>query len=328
MVYEFALEPELVARWYDRKEYLFFDEKFGVRPRRIVSTYPKTWKKLVWEAFRRGPSSDDQNAQMRITELIQQLWQNSVRRHSSFSEVVDWLERAEKEHVERPFHAIVATTNPRNQSFVITADGLIENGHERWNVPDIAPTPRVSEEIARVLLPALRLSRHVILVDPYFDPNKPRFGQTLKAIFIACEENVCGFDKIEIELHTSIDRFFNGLERGERRDPGEEKRVYEKLETDFRKTLTSLMGPRIELKVVIWKQKRNGEKLHNRYLLTNMLGIMLGTGSDAAANPDSLETDDIVLLDEKQYAARYEQYLGSCPAFDLVGQPILFKSRQ
>jgi hypothetical protein len=82
------------------------------------------------------------------------------------------------------------------------------------------------------------------------------------------------------------------------------------------------------LKVVIWKQKRNGEKLHNRYLLTNMLGIMLGTGSDAAANPDSLETDDIVLLDEKQYAARYEQYLGSCPAFDLVGQPILFKSRQ
>ena len=41
MIYEFALEPELVARWHDRNEYLFFDEKFGLRARRVVAAYPR-----------------------------------------------------------------------------------------------------------------------------------------------------------------------------------------------------------------------------------------------------------------------------------------------
>ena len=78
MIYEFALEPDLVARWHDRKEYLFFDEKFGLRTRRIVSAYPKKWKKMVWEIFEAGPAADDQNEKMRMTELIKFLWQNAV----------------------------------------------------------------------------------------------------------------------------------------------------------------------------------------------------------------------------------------------------------
>ena len=74
MIYEFALEPALVARWHDRKKYSFFDEKFGIRFRRVISGYPKNWKKLVWQAFSETPAADDQNAQMRMTELIQFFW--------------------------------------------------------------------------------------------------------------------------------------------------------------------------------------------------------------------------------------------------------------
>ena len=274
MIYEFALEPELVARWHDRKEHLFFDEKFGIRPRRIVSAYPKNWKKLVWAAFRRGLSSDDQNAQMRMTELIQHLWQNCVRRPSTFSETTIWLERAEKEHAERPFRAIVATTNPREQQFVIKADRLIENGHSLWNIPDTPSTPRTAEQIAQALSAGIMLCRHAILVDPYFDPNKLRFRKTLKSILATCEKNVCGLERLAIELHTSIDRFFQGWDQGVSRNPAEEKRVYEKFVTDCKNKLPALMDPGINLKVVIWKQKSNGEKLHNRYLLTNTFGFM------------------------------------------------------
>lgn len=326
MVYEFALDPELVARWHDRKEFLFFEEKFGVRSRRIVSAYPRSWKKLVWEAFHRGASSKNQNARTRITEVIQHLSKNSVRRHSSFPEIDVWLERAEKEHEQRPFHAIVATKNPRRQSFVITADGLIEKGHECWNIPELSPTSRTAEEIAGALLPAMRLCRQAILVDPYFDPNKRRFRTTFKAILESVKENVCGLNQIEFELHTSIDRFFKSWERGESRDPENEKRVSFQLIADFKNWLPFLMVPGVELKIVIWKQKERGEKLHNRYLLTDMIGVMLGSGSDSAEDQDSIETDDMVLLDEKQYTARREQFIGSCPAFDLVGQPLIFKS--
>ncbi len=47
MVYEYALEPELVATWGNRQDFRYFVEKFGLGQPRIVSRYPKPWKRLV-----------------------------------------------------------------------------------------------------------------------------------------------------------------------------------------------------------------------------------------------------------------------------------------
>jgi len=326
MIYEFALEPALVARWHDRKEYSFFDEKFGIRFRRVISGYPKNWKKLVWQAFSESAAADDQNAQMRMTELIQLLWQNAVRRYSTFPEIPEWLEKAEAEHKQRPFHAIVAMENPRERDFVITAQGLVENGHELWNIPGTSPIPRTAEEIARAISPLTRLSRHAILIDPYFDPTKLKFRQTLAAILSTCRDNVCSLDNIQVELHTSIDRFFEKWERGDNRDPSEESRIYNNFVLESQNRLPELVPAGIQLKVVVWRQKIRGEKLHNRYLLTNLFGVMFGIGSDEADNPNDQESDDIVLLEEEQYVIRYQQYKGTTSAFDIVGQPFVINN--
>ena len=328
MIYEFALEPDLVARWHDRKEHLFFDEKFGLRTRRIVSAYPKNWKKLVWEIFEASPAADDQNAKMRMTELIQFLWQNAVKRPSSFPEITVWLERAEAEHAERPFRAIIATDNPRNRPFVIHVKDLIENGHEKWQVPDTFPTPRNAQKIAGAILPLMRLCRRAFLIDPYFDPNKKRFRDTLEAILFSCSENIFGMSNVELELHTSIDRFFEPWECGENRSSDEEQRVYCNLISDIQKRVAGLVPVGIQLKVVIWKQNAGGEKLHNRYFLTNMFGVMFGTGSDASGNPNADESDDIVLLEEGQYHTRYQQYAGSNPPFEKVGESFFVTGRK
>jgi hypothetical protein len=328
MIYEFALEPELVAQWCDRREYLFFKEKFGVRSRRIVSAYPKKWKRFVWDAFRSGPSASNQNAQMRMTEVIQHLWQNSIKRPSTFPEIVVWLERAEAEHAERPFRAILATHNPRQKSFVIPVNRLIESEHELWKIPDSVSTPRKPSEISEALSPLIRLCQHLLLIDPYFDPNKNRFRQTLKAILSKCDGNVCGIEHLNIELHTSIDRFFKDWERSEHRDSVSENSVYENFVRDCENRIPDLFPQWIQLKIVVWKQRYNGEKLHNRYLLTDMYGVMFGTGSDAASDPDSIESDDIVLLEEGQYLNRYSQYAGTTPAFDLVGKPFQITGRK
>ena len=321
MIYEFALEPALVARWHDRKKYLFFDEKFGLRSRRIVSAYPKNWKKLVWEIFESGPAADNQNARMRMTDLIQFLWQNAVKRPSTFPEISVWLKRAEAEHTNRPFRAIIATDNPRDHSFVVHVKELIENGHERWQVPDVFPIPRNAQEIAEAVSPLMRLCRQAILVDPYFDPTKKRFRDTLEAILATCDKNVCGITTLQLELHTSIDRFFKSWECGENRSSDEERRACGTLKMGLQNQLPLLIPVGIQLIVFIWKQRENGEKLHNRYLLTNMFGVMFGTGSDSSENPDSSESDDIVLLEEGQHHTRYQQYSGSSPAFDKVCDP-------
>ncbi|PKN30963.1 MAG: hypothetical protein CVU64_01015 [Deltaproteobacteria bacterium HGW-Deltaproteobacteria-21] len=323
MLYEFALEPALVARWHDRKEYLFFDEKFGVRSRRIVSVYPaKNWRRLVWDAFWSGPARDNQNAQMRMTELINYFWQNSVRRLSTFSDIADWLVRAEAEHTRLPFHAIIARSNPRMKEYVISASSLIEHGHALWNIPFVFPTARTAEEIAGAVAPFLRLCRQVVLIDPYFDPNKQRFRQTFEAILSRCSENVCGLEGMTIELHTSIDRFFKDWEHGDSREAAE-TRVYEKFVENCLEKLRDLVPAGVEVRISIWKEKDKGQKLHNRYLLTNICGVMFGTGSDASDDPEAEESDDIVFLDEGQYQTRISQYTGRPPAFVLVGKPFV-----
>lgn len=326
MIYEFALEPALVARWHDRREYSFFDEKFGIRFRRIISGYPKNWKRLVWQAFSESPAADNQNAQIRMAALIPFLWQNAVRRYSTFPEILDWLEKAEAEHIERPFQAIVARENPREQDFVINARGLIENGHELWSIPERNTTPRSAEEIANEVAQLVRFCRRAVIIDPYFDPSKLRFRQTFSAILSKCRENLCGPDRIQVEWHTSIDRCFRNWEIGSDRDPDDEMIEYQKLASACQRELPALIPAGMQLKVVVWTQKEGGEKLHNRYLLTDICGVLFGTGSDEAENTDSDESDDIILLEEGQYITRCQQYLGIPPAFNLVGQPFILNS--
>ena len=74
MLYEFVLDPELVATWHDRKKYSFFDEKFTLRSRRAVSVrFPNKWKSQVLKAFNSSPASQDQNAIRNLDALLSEL---------------------------------------------------------------------------------------------------------------------------------------------------------------------------------------------------------------------------------------------------------------
>ena len=67
-----------------------------------------------------------------------------------------------------------------------------------------------------------------------------------------------------------------------------------------------------------WTEKRpNGEKLHNRYLLTNLGGVSFGIGTDAGV---ASQHDDLSLLSREQYVSRWNQYVNGS-GFTLVDQP-------
>jgi len=323
MIYEFALEPALVATWHDRKQFLFFDDKFGIATRRFNSTYPESWQESVWSIFLRKPEAEKDSARKRMEVLVQYLWRNAVRRPSTFPEIHDWLQRAEREHSKRPFRAIIALNNPRNQTFVITAERLIEQGHNLWTIPATQTTRRTAQQIAKTLSPLTRLCRQLILIDPYFDPTKPRFYKPLSAVLATCRENFGGLESLQVELHTCIDRFFKSWERGKSRNPTEEVKVFSNLGLECRNRLPYQVPKGLKVKFVVWKQRPNGEKLHNRYLLTDLFSVMFGTGVDQADDPAGQETDDITALSESQHHTRRNQYTGASPAFDLVGTPLV-----
>ena len=318
MICEFAIEPELVATWHDRKEFLFFEEKFGLRTGRIVSAYPKKWVSQVWQAFRDSPHGQNQNAERNLDALLRDLSQNMVKRRNTFSEIAVWLARAEAEHAERPFHAMLARDNPRGNDHVVPAVKLVEEGHPCWAVPDNPPVSRNAAELVAVVAPILRVCRHVVFVDPYFDPAKQRYMEPMKAFLHEIWMSRYGVENPQVELHTSIDRFFRDHERGANRNPDEERRVCSHLVQEMQKQLTGIIPAGKEVHVSVWKQREQGEKLHNRYILSEICGVAFGTGLDQNNDPSASETDDLHMMDSAKLTVRWQDYLGSPSAFDPV----------
>jgi hypothetical protein len=61
-----------------------------------------------------------------------------------------------------------------------------------------------------------------------------------------------------------------------------------------------------------------GDRLHNRYVLTDLGGVTLGIGLDAG---NEGETDDLVLLSRAQYTHRWSQYVGNDGTLERVDAP-------
>lgn len=318
MICEFALEPELVATWHDRKAFLFFEEKFGLRTGRIVSAYPKNWKTQVWQAFQNSPDGQNQNAQRNLDALLRDLTQNMVKRRNTFIEIPVWLVRAEKEHVERPFHAIVARENPRENEHVVSTERLVTEGHPCWVVPDHPPVARNAVELVAAVAPMLRACQHIVFIDPYFDPAKQRFMEPMAAFLQEIWVNRFGKENPRVELHTGIDRFFYTDQRGENRNPDKEKRVCSHLKAEMQDRLSQIIPTGKGIHIMFWKERNYGQKLHNRYILSEVCGVAFGTGLDQNDDQVSAATDDLHLMDTAKCRARWQEYVGNPPAFDQV----------
>jgi hypothetical protein len=76
MIYEYALEPEMVATWGTVNNYRFFLREFGLGTGRLVSHYPRAWMKKVWISFD-GRNEMDKK---RLEELLSRLKETMVKR--------------------------------------------------------------------------------------------------------------------------------------------------------------------------------------------------------------------------------------------------------
>ena len=302
MIYEYALEPDLVATWTDRHDCRYFMQSFGFGQGRIVSRYPKSWQRRVWNAF----EGTDDFARVRLTELLARLSERMVQRCDTNWEPdrTTWLENAEREHGRRPFCAILARANPRNHAGVLTETAMDEDNVPGWAVSHGRPVARNAAEMAEAVAPLLRCSSTVIFVDPYFGPERPRYRRPFKAFLERMNEQRPGKEPKRVEVHTAAaktgtEEFFRG-----------------ECETRLRRCVPE--GIRVRVRRL--NEKLGGEKLHNRYILTDLGGVTFGSGLGDGAEG---ETDDLTLMDRGLYELRWSQYGGDPPeGFLQEGTPI------
>ena len=288
MLFEYAVEPALVATWADRRTGRYFRDKFGIGSPRLISRFPKRWKKRVWDAWKASETENGgEVARRRMEELIRQLSEVMVeRRRAVWSVERSWMENALGQEV--PFHAILARRNPTGDPRVLVADELDEST-ARWVAPHGRAVARRAEAIADALGGMLRIAMDIIFVDPYFAPGRTDFVRVIAACVRAgCKGRAVGPPTVRI---FSSDREANG--------------THEHFRTECRERLPREFPPGQAVVIRRLGERTGGEKLHNRYILTELGGVSLGAGLDER---EAGATDDLNLLDSDQYRRRWVQY--------------------
>jgi len=299
MIHAFALDPEVVATWGRRDEFRFIHDKFGLGTPRLLLELPafNKWKRAVYNAAKALDLS--QEDMKRIEELFRLFGEHKHRRANAvYDGLLTWLENAEREWVRSPFAGIVASQNPRNHEAVLVPDQL-GAGSSRWARESGASPSRTPEDLALALSAMVTNCRQLHLVDPHFGPENARHRLVLEALMGVVADNKLALDVVRV--HCS------------------EKSAMKFFEQEAAKMAARLpIG--ISVEFVRWRQKAGGDRLHNRYVLTDIGGVFLGVGLDAGG---AGETDDLLLLPRAQYALRWGQYVEENGSFECADRPAI-----
>lgn len=302
MIYEYALEPELVATWGAALNYRFFLREFDQGKGRLVSRYPKTWVKKVWDAYD-GASQMDKK---RLEELLIRLKETMVKRKDAcWDDHVDgWLENALIEHDRYPFRAILARNNPDNLQQIICEDSLGTSPCQCWDSPHGITVNRKAPEMANAIKGTLSLCRWVKFIDPHISSGRSGYKNSLKDFLTILNKNRPIGPLEAVEIHTGGDGASSDY---------------------LNETFEKCIPVGLSVTLFQWQERPGGQKLHNRYILTDLGGISFHHGLDAGADG---ETDDITRLDREQYLLRCKQYDTKAPAFDQAAPSIVIKGKK
>jgi hypothetical protein len=305
VIHAFALEPKLVATWGRREEFRFIYDKFGIGTPRVLLELPTftKWKRDVFAAANAIELS--QQEMLNLTELFRIFADHKCRRADAvYDGLLSWLENAEREYDRKEYAAIAATENPRSHHAVIVGDHL-DTARAKWALATGATVARTPAALATALAAMLINCRELHFIDPHFGPENARHRKVLEMLTDVMAASGRFPEVLRVHSAAKSDKVF-----------------FEQHAAKMAKQLSH--GCAVEF--VRWKQRQGSEKLHNRYVLTDLGGVALGVGLDEG---EAGETDDLLLLPRAQFQQRWLQYASDSGPFERVDTPCkVFGSRR
>jgi hypothetical protein len=311
VIYEFAIEPDLVATWHDRRTAYPFLSAMGPGQGRVPCEFParaRDWETLVFNAFAvlfpRDDSPAWQAAKRNLEILLRHLSETGTARTGRLEKGESWLDAAVREHRAYPFGGILVRSAPMRASYLAAADQLGDDGFNAvWHKPS-PPVPRRPAELAQALAPLLRCCSEVRFIDPYFDAGVGDFFEPMRHFLEVAQRRRSG-RHLRVEIHSAIR--VGELAQARRSNlESEERKVAEAKLEACRARLLPLAGPGVTLHAFVWAElPRDGDQIHNRYVLTELGGISVPAGLDQG-RPG--HTDDLTVLPKEQYHRRWSSY--------------------
>lgn len=296
MFFEYALDPKLLNNW---QSFRYFTGNFGIPKGKLISRYPKHWKRMVYESLNECGGIE----RKKIEESLKQLDSRSrliPRPNHQWNKSQDWLINAEAEHLRKPFQAIIASDNPRGNNRVLIGDDL-DHDTPLWRAETQVDIARDATTMASSIALLLGVSRVLIFIDPHFGPEKLRYRRPLQAFLETALQNRT-IALTRIEYHT------------------QENPSYEYFSQECQKWFPTLIPIGLEVYFKRWCQKQDGDILHDRFILTDIGGVQFTVGLDEG-KPG--EKTSIQILSNSSYHTTWNKYLSENPVYDFVDEVIV-----
>lgn len=267
MLSEYAVEPATIgADWRTFKDLI---DRFGADKGRLVSRLPGKWEKKVIQAAKDAGVPD-----VRMTSIVERLRDSKhkvVDFNRTYDHAADWIDNALREHADRPFKAIICDAGRAACAEAIEPDDC-SDGHLLFRAATSCDVSRTADEIAGALHTITAVSKEVDIVDPYFDlrPARGNYLAPLASLFARLAAGPGQPKAIRIHFRDHDSRPSADL-----------------LARDGSAQVRGLLPPGYCLEFYAWSEIQGGEDFHDRFVLTDLGGIMIGAGLSADGPTES-----------------------------------------
>ncbi|BCE02794.1 hypothetical protein [Marinicellulosiphila megalodicopiae] len=287
MIYEYAIEPEIIIEWSkNTRDFREFFDKYGLGSPRIFSSFPKGKpNKLRTYLLENGP---DENK--RYIEMVNYLIKSLVLRSGNCSNEKDWVKKVVHESNQKPFGVVLTNTSLGIQRSVTLSS--MYDLESLWHHKDQKSIQRTSDGISSVISNLFSLStKKIVIIDPY--------GWTsdfIKQIQILINDIKMG--RINNELPKVI-VYFQKSKKGD--NPNADY-----VSDEIIKGLSECVE-NFTIDVYELTENDNSDEFHNRCVLTEHGGVMLGHG--IGIKGEEFKTDDAVLLKSEIFYKKWDQFV-------------------
>lgn len=283
MIKEFALEPDVLATSF--RDFSYFIEKFGVAQGRVISRFPKNWKRMVYQAAEASLRDTDlSRLQIRLDKIKDDVLIESRRPGGDGTR--PWLARALVEHARLPFSGIIARENPATHPDVMLAVDL-DDVDPRFQASGQRHINRTSAEIVDCVRLLLNASKTVKLIDPHFNPARGRWRRMLGLVM--AEMGNSGQAGVTLEIHRADDGTLPA-----------------NMQSYFDSTIPNIRPANVAVQIFLHPVAN----MHNRFILTNIGGASYHTGLDDNEDGKLTPTDLVSFLAADTFSTEWTTYSG------------------
>ncbi len=301
MVYEYALDPEIFARLSVKQALLKgLVEDMSASRGRVVAALPTRngWLADYVDALEKEKTGKKEVR--KFSEIAIELSKHMVKRPGvvDWGKEKKWLDNLASEAGRRPFHAYIGSRKLSGVDGFIHEDQINDNECERWRAPHSITIPRNAGELCRAVEPLLKVSREVLLVDPYLNFRRKGSGyKTVIEEFLDTLTRVTEPGQVgSLELHIS-----------EQNPPGQER---PQSADDVSREIEETLGGQIPdgLKLEVYRSPIGERNRHNRYVITELAVIEVSEGLDERSKDG--DEYSLKLLDRDHTAKVRSRYKG------------------